>query len=192
MFYWLIKELAYITFWLFCPTILKERKNLPKGKCIFVVNHKSNFDPLVLCNTIWREQHILAKKELFKHFGLRLFLKGMKSIPVDREKVEISTLKQCFSVLKNNKVLTIFPEGTRNKTKEPLLEIKDGAGIIAIKTNAPIVPIWIKKKPRPFVLNKVYIGKPFYLTIEDENPNEIIKQKLLEVEENTIKSKKTK
>ena len=141
---------------------------------------------------IWREQHILAKKELFKHFGLRSFLKGMKSIPVDREKVEISTLKQCFSVLKNNKILTIFPEGTRNKTKEPLLDIKDGAGIIAIKTNTPIVPVWIKRKPMPFILNKVYIGEPFYLTKDYENPNEIIKQKMLEVRENNITSKKTK
>ena len=192
MFYWLIKVLAYIPFWIFCPTILKGRKNLPKGKCILVVNHKSNFDPLVICNMIWREQHILAKKELFKHFGLRSFLKGMKSIPVDREKVEISTLKQCFSVLKNGKILTIFPEGTRNKTKEPLLGIKDGAGIIAIKTNTPIVPVWIKRKPRPFVLNKVYIGEPFYLTKDDENPNEIIKQKLLEVRDKNVKIKKTK
>ena len=117
-------------------------------------------------------------------------MKVMKSIPVDREKVELSTLKQCFSVLKKDKILTIFPEGTRNKTKKPLLDIKDGAGIIAIKTNSPIVPIWIKRKPRPFVLNKIYIGEPFYLTKEDENPNEIIKNKLLDVKNKRIKSKK--
>ena len=95
---------------------------------------------------IWRKQYCVAKKELFKNKLIKIFLKGMNAIPIDRQKVEISTVKKCLSVLKNNKILTIFPEGTRNKTKEPLGDIKSGASIFATKSNSPIVPIWIKKK----------------------------------------------
>lgn len=181
MFYYIMKILAFIPLWIFCPTIIKGKRNIPKGKCIFVINHRSNFDALIILNMIWRRQYVLCKKEAFKHFPTRCILKGMGAIPVDRQKVELSTLKQCFFVLGKEKVLTIFPEGTRNKTNEPLLKLKDGAGIIAQKTNSPIVPIWIKKKQKPFCFNTIYVGEPFYITKEDKNSNEIISQKMLEL-----------
>lgn len=188
MFYWFMKIIAFIPFWLMFPAIVRKKNKLPKGKCIFVANHRSNVDPLLLVNMFWRTQHFIAKKELFKNPLLRAIMKGMKSIPIDRDKVEISTIKLCLSVLKNNKILTIFPEGTRNKTKEPLLEIKNGTSVFAIKSNAPIVPIWIKKQPRLFCMNTIYVGEPFYLTKEDsDNSGEIIKQHLLKLREQQIK-----
>mgnify|MGYP002798405234 FL=1 len=182
MFFWIIKILAYIPFWILFPTIIKNKKNLPSGKCVLVSNHRSNIDPLLLVNMIWREQHCLAKKELFKNWLLKAFLKGMKAIPVDRKNVEISTVKTCLKVLKNNKILTIFPEGTRNKTNNPLGEIKSGACVFATKSNAPIVPIWIKKKPKLFCFNTIIVGKPFYVEKEQLNQgDEIIKNNLLEL-----------
>ena len=188
MFFWFIKVIAYIPFWLLYPTFIKKKTKLPKGKCIFVCNHVSNIDALILLNSFWRAQYVIAKKELFKRPLLRAFLKGMKSIPIDRDNVEISTIKQCMSVLKKDKVLTIFPEGTRNKTDKPLLEIKDGAGVFAVKSGAPIVPIWIKKRPKPFVFNTVYVGEPFYLTKENsQNSGEIIKNHLLNLRQEHIK-----
>ena len=181
MFYYFMKILAFIPFWLFCPTFIKGKKNIPKGKCVFVINHRSNFDALLLLNMIWRRQYVLCKKEAFRHWPARIILKGMGVIPVDRQKFELSTLKQCFSVLKDNKILTIFPEGTRNRTISDLLELKDGAGTIAQKTNSPIIPIWIKKKQKPFCFNTIYVGEPFYLSKSDQNSNEIIRQKMLEL-----------
>ncbi len=188
MFYWFIKIIAFIPFWLLYPTFVKRKSKLPKGKCIFVCNHLSNIDALLLLNIFTRTQHVLAKKELYKRPLLRAFLKGMKTIPIDRENVEISTVKQCLKLLKNNKTLTIFPEGTRNKTQEPILEIKNGAGIFAVKSSAPIVPIWIKKKPRLFRFNTIYIGEPFYITKEQsDNSGEIIKEQLLKLREESLK-----
>ena len=190
MFFWFIKIIAFIPFWILYPTRLKNKKNLPKGKCVIIANHRSNIDPLILVNMIWRKQHCVAKKELFKNCILRGFLKSMNAIPIDRQKVEISTIKQCLSVLKNNKILTIFPEGTRNKTDMPLGEIKGGASIFATKANAPIVPVWIKKKPKLFCFNTITIGTPFYITKEDsEHGDEIMKNKLLELRETVIDKK---
>ncbi len=188
MFFWFIKIIAFIPFWIMFPARLKNKKNLPKGKCVIIANHRSNLDPLLLVNMIWRKQYCIAKKELFKNCLLRGFFKSMNAIPIDRQKVEISTVKQCLSVLKNNKILTIFPEGTRNKTNKALGEIKGGASIFAIKSNAPIVPVWIKKKPRLFCFNTIIIGKPFYITKEESsNSDEILKNKLLELSENATK-----
>ena len=188
MFFWFIKIIAYIPFWLLYPTFIKKKTKLPKGKCIFVCNHLSNLDALILLNSFCRTQYVVAKKELYKRPLLRAFLKGMKTIPIDRQNIDIASIKQCLAVLKNNKTLTLFPEGTRNKTIEPLLEIKDGAGIFAIKSGAPIVPIWIKKKPRLFRFNTFYVGEPFYLTKEDsQNCGEIIKNHLLNLRKEYLK-----
>ena len=190
-FYWFLKIICYIPFWLLYPTIIKKETKVPKGKCIFICNHKSNIEPLILMNAFWRIQHTVSKKELFKKWYTRPFLKAMKAIPIDRDKVDISAVKLCLSVLKKNETLTIFPEGTRNKTNEPLLPIKDGTGIFAIKSNAPVVPMWIKKRPKLFVINTIYIGKEFYINKEDaENANEIIKQKLLNLREKYCTLKK--
>ena len=190
MFFWLMKIIAYIPFWLLYPTRVKKFAKIPKGKCVFVINHRSNIDPLIMLNMFWREQHIVAKKELYKNCFLRAILKGMKTIPIDREKVEISTIKQCLKVLKNGKILSIFPEGTRNKTDKVLGEIKAGAGLLSIKGDAEIVPIWIKKKPKPFCLNTIYVGESFKLTKDQlKDSTQIIKQNLLALHEQTIKKK---
>ncbi len=190
MFFWLLKIIAFIPFWLLYPTRVKKFAKIPKGKCVFVINHRSNIDPLIMLNMFWREQHIVAKKELYKNCMLRAILKGMKTIPIDREKTEITTIKQCLKVLKNNKILSIFPEGTRNKTGKVLGEIKEGAGLLAIKGDAPVVPIWIKKKSKPFCLNTIYVGEPFSLNKDQlKESSEIIKQKLLALHDQTIKKK---
>ena len=190
MFYWFIKILVFIPFWLLYPTRVKKFAKIPKGKCVFVVNHRSNIDPLIMVNLLWREQHLIAKKELYKNKVLAFFLRKMKTIPIDREKVELTTIKQSLKVLKDEKILTVFPEGTRNKTKNVLGEIKEGAGLFAIKAGAPVVPVWIKKKPKPFCLNTIYIGEPFILDKNDLNQSsEIIKQQLLSLYDKTTKKK---
>ncbi|MBO5885111.1 MAG: 1-acyl-sn-glycerol-3-phosphate acyltransferase [Clostridia bacterium] len=184
MLYWFLKILCFIPYWIMFPTFVKGRKNLPKGKCVFIVNHRSNFDPPLMLNMFWRTQHTLAKQELFKNKLGAAFFKGMKAIPINREKVEISTVKQCLGVLKKGGILTVFPEGTRNTTNKPLGEIKGGAAIFAIKAESPIVPIWIKNKPKLFRFNRIYVGKPFYITKDQSAESDnIMRDKLLELSE---------
>lgn len=185
----IVKFLVYPWLWLLFPTSFKGKKNIPKGKVIFVCNHTSNVDPVLLIMSTWRKQYFLAKKELFKSAPMRGFLKFVHAIPVNRGKVELSTIKTSMKVLQNNKILTIFPEGTRNKTENDLAEVKAGAGMFAIKTKTPIVPVWIKKKPKIFRPNSLRFGKPFTLEqFYDEKltsdvlneAGKIISEKLLE------------
>ncbi len=157
------KFILYIWVWLLFPTIFKGKRNIPKGKVIFVCNHTSNIDPILLCMSTWRKQYFLAKKELFSNSFKRGIMKIAHAIPVERGKIDIKAIKMSMKVLSKNKILTIFPEGTRNRTNEDLSEIKAGAGMLAIKTKTPIVPVWIKKKPRLFRINSVKFGKPFTL-----------------------------
>ena len=158
-----LKILLYPFVWILFPTVFKGNKNIPKGKCIFICNHTSNIDPVLLVLSTWRKQYFIAKKELFKCWFMRLVMKVAHGISIDRGKTDLKAIKESIKVLNCGKILTIFPEGTRNKTQKDLGEVKSGAAMFAIKTKTPIVPIWIKKKPKLFRPNKLVFGKPFTL-----------------------------
>ncbi len=171
------------------PTFFKGMKNLPKGRAIIICNHTSNIDPALVEFSSWRIKYYLAKKELYKNKFVGGFLKRIRTIPIQRGKSDIAAIKACLNVLNKNKILVMFPEGTRNKKSEALGEVKGGAAMFAIKTRSPIVPVWIKKRPRLFRFNTLRYGKPF--TLEEfydkkldsevlEQAGKIIAQKLLE------------
>ena len=54
----------------------------------------------------------------------------------------------------------MYPEGTRNKTDEPMLPFKHGAAAMAIKTKTPVIPIVIYSKPKAFRRTHILMGKP--------------------------------
>lgn len=163
MFLNIVKFLVFPFAWFLFPTVYKGTRNIPKGKAIFVCNHTSNADPVVLVMSTWRKQYFLAKKELFKNWFMRGLMKFAHAFPIERGKTDLKAMKTSIKVLNNNNVLTIFPEGTRNKTEADLSEVKAGAAMFAIKTKTPIVPVWIKKKPLPFRPNTLRFGKAFTL-----------------------------
>lgn len=187
MIYWIVKIITFIPFLLLFPCRMVGKKKIPKGKVIFVCNHRSNIDYIYLWNCTWRKQYVLAKKELFKNKFVGWFFKKCGGIPVDRNNIDIGVIKNSLMVLKRGKILTIFPEGTRNKTDQDLLEFKAGASVFAVKSNAPIVPLYIKRKPHVFGFNKVMVGEPIYFdqSFKGEEgtirANEIIRQKMLEL-----------
>ncbi|MDD4111239.1 MAG: lysophospholipid acyltransferase family protein [Clostridia bacterium] len=185
----LLKVILYVFLWIMYPTIYKGKKNIPKGKVIFISNHTSNADPIIVEMSAWKEKFYLVKKELYKNKFIGGFWKRMNTIPIDRGKTDLSAIKAALKVLNRGKSLVIFPEGTRNKTGEELGAVKSGAAMLAIKAKSPIVPIWIKKKPRLFCPNSLRYGKPFTLEqfydkkLDSEVLNQagkIIAEKLLE------------
>lgn len=163
MFLRFLKILLYVFFWFLFPTIFKGKRNIPKGKVIFICNHTSNVDPIIVELSCWKEKFYLSKKELFKNKLVGGILKNMNTIPIDRGKTDLNAIKMSLKILNKGKALVIFPEGTRNKTNETLGEVKAGAAMFAIKAKAPIVPIWIKKKAKLFRFNVLQFGKPFTL-----------------------------
>lgn len=164
MLYWLIKILSWPFLFLFLPTRVKNRKNIKKGKnYIFVCNHTTNLDVVLLFHNIHRRQYVLAKKELFSSKLKSWFFKRMYAIPVDRQNVDLHTVKTCIGLLKNGKTMTIFPEGTRNKENQDLQAVKNGAAMFAIKSGVEILPIHIAKRPRLFRFNTLTFGEPFSL-----------------------------
>ena len=120
-------------------------ERVPSGRAVvFCSNHQSNIDPPVLFEALHRRVHILYKQELDALPILARAFRIGGFIPIDRRNKE-SALRSidagAASIRAGNSFL-IFPEGTRSRT-EALLPFKKGGFIMAIKAQAPIVPVAI-------------------------------------------------
>ena len=119
------------------------RENVPKGTgFILASNHISYFDPPLVGCCVKREFYFFAKRELFrfKLFGWVLY--QVNARPVNRAGVDRAAIDTAIEILKSGNALTVFPEGTRSKTKD-FLPVKPGIGMIARQAEAAIVPAYI-------------------------------------------------
>ena len=116
----------------------------PKQTYVFVGNHQSLLDiPLfaIACkNTI----RFLAKEELTKmpvigYVIRKIYVSVKRSDKANRKK----SLLALMSSLNEHISIFLCPEGTRNKTDEPLLEFKDGAFLLAIEAQVPLAFITV-------------------------------------------------
>lgn len=147
--------------------------NIPKeGSVILAGNHTSVLDALIMVSTPKRIVHMMAKKELFESKFTNFFFRSMGCIPVDRKIHDSSAKSEAVSVLKNNEMLGIFPEGTVNKTNDIILPFKYGAVSFAKKTGAYIVPFAITGKYKIFRRSiKITYGKPYKVNMDLEIEN---------------------
>lgn len=137
------------------------RENIPDGGCVVVANHSQWADPVLVATSLGNK-HVfvaMAKKELFDIKPLAPLITALGAFPVNRNAADITAIKTALRSVKEGKKLLIFPEGT-TKHKEGDA-VKEGAARIALKTGAPILPIYISenKKFRKDVY--VVIGEPF-------------------------------
>ena len=176
---WLI--VTPLWFVLFPTKIVGKRylKSIKKEATILSSNHQSLNDPIIIKSRVKPTSKMMAKSELFKNKFVAGFLKILGGYPVNREGNDVSAVRTTLSLLKNDKTITIFPEGTRGDTGE-LNTLKNGLAMFALKTDAYVVPMFFKKKPRMFVFNTLLIGKPFKFSEIDEFKNQKVTHELIE------------
>lgn len=167
---------------IFNPKIIG-KKNIPKKDgCVIACNHIHAIDPAILIYSTRRVIHFIAKKELFDGL-MRYFYLSFGTIPVDRDKKNPLALALAGEFLKNDEVIGIFPEGTRNKNKKGLLPLKFGAVKLASESSKKIVPCAITGDYKVFRGNlKVRFGEAFDINgLSLEEANELLREKMLEL-----------
>ena len=140
------------------------RRKAKDGACVYIGNHYTVFDPVYAAITTWEGVHFVGKRENFEAPILGWFMRKVKAIKVNRDGNDVRALLDGLKCLKNNEKISLYPEGTRNKTQEELLPFRHGASMMAIRAKAPIVPVVIYDKPKFFKCAHIIYGDPIELT----------------------------
>lgn len=165
---WLItvlSPLARLCFRIFLNQKVIGAENIPaEGAFIIASNHVTALDPLYIGARTKRSLRYMAKDSLFKNKLIGRFLSWVGAFPVVRGSGGMEALDKAEDfLLKENKGVCVFIEGTRSKDGQ-LLRPKMGVAYLASKTKLPVVPVAIVGKngnvPVMWGEMRVNIGKP--------------------------------
>ena len=158
-FQWLVVPFVALAFHIYFGYRVIGRENIPEGGCVVCPNHVQLSDPPV-CGGRTRSQDAAApdgEKELFRKKIFAWLIAALGAFPIDREGADITAIKTALSGRAGQKLI-IFPQGTRHAAEG---ETKKGAAMLAVKSRAPILPMYITEGKRFRCRATVVIGKPF-------------------------------
>ena len=150
-------------------------ENIPTDTAVlYVGNHRSFFDVVLTYVRVPRPTGYVAKKEMLKWPLLNIWMKDLHCLFLDRQDIKagLKTILAAIDKVKNGISICIFPEGTRNKTKDTFLPFHEGSFKIAEKGNVPIIPMTIVNSAAIFEdhfpkIKKATVvieyGKPIYM-----------------------------
>lgn len=208
MLYWILRPILWVFYKLFYRVKVFGKENLiKKGKNIVVCNHLGKADVFVVGALYPNKTTFLSKIEWYNNKVFGYILKKLGTIPLDRDKPSLSSIKDGLQVLKDNKRLGIFPEGRRNFETNDLQQIKQGTALFAVKGQAEITPVIIYDRLKMFKKAYVIVGEPIsfseYYGVRfndevSEKCTQILSDKMHELQQelftivNEIKTKKNK
>lgn len=147
-------------------------ENLPKENgFVLFPNHQGLYDTLAFFESCPRTLAFVIKKEASNIILLKQVVKATGSLIMDRENIRQSMeiINIMTEEVKKGRNFVIFPEGTRSKQGNKLLDFKPGSFKSAVKAKAPIVPCAIMNAYIPFDENhtnpvtvKLFYLKPMY------------------------------
>ncbi len=165
----------------FCRLEVEGREHVPpRGGVVLACNHPGGLDVVFLGYASPRQIYYMAKYELFQiHPLFSAFIRAAGAFPIRRGQKDLEAIAYAIQLVKQGKVLGMFPEGTRNHGRG-LKRGKPGTVRIAMAAGAPIVPAavigvpewhrsWYRLGPRPKVT--VRFGPPLFFPNDTEDPD---------------------
>lgn len=140
-------------------------ENIPdKGGFLLCSNHIAKRDVVMIAACCPRPIKFIAKKELFSIPILSSLIKSLGAIPINRGGNDIGAIRSAINLIKDDEIVAIFPQGHRYPKVNPAeTPIRNGAGLIAFRAKAPMLPVCIKTKGvkyRLFRRVEVIFGEP--------------------------------
>ena len=134
-----------------------------EGPVILITNHRSLMDIPAVHVHVKPWVYFVAKQELYEGGFGRRFLSWWGAIPINRERIQLSTVRDILGLLKRRRILSIFPEGTRVPRDAAITDYPAHPGVIlfARRSGAQILPFGIRGR---FGLGRriaLMVGDPF-------------------------------
>lgn len=159
-------------------------ENIPdENGFMFFPNHQGLYDVLAILDVCPKPFSVVAKKEIANIKFLKQVFACMKAYMIDRDDIKqsLQVIINVTNEVKKGRNYLIFPEGTRSKNGNELLEFKGGSFKAATKAKCPIIPVALIDSFKPFDTNttsqvtvQVHFLKPlYYEDYKDMNTKEI-------------------
>lgn len=184
---------TWMSFWLRlvgCPIKITGREHFKKGNTYVVVfNHNSFLDVTLSCPFVPGANKTIAKTSFTRIplFGW-YYRKGAVLVDRKSESSRRQSFEEMKEVLQKGMHMSIYPEGTRNRTGEPLKKFYDGAFKLAVETNKSIIPVLIFNTSSALPVHKTFYFLPkklemhFLSAVSPEGiTSEILKEKVFHI-----------
>ena len=162
-FYRVFHFVFYPILWVLFPFTIHGRENVPTDRAVVLcANHAHAIDPFLICLALPRHVpvRIMAKKELMDTPLLGGFLGRLGAFGVDRGHSDLNAVKTAIKTVRDGEHLMVFPEGTRVK-REGEARPKGGVVMIAMRTGAPLLPVYVGKPHKLFHMTHIVFGEPY-------------------------------
>jgi len=146
-------------------------------------NHQGMFDIMALAATCEKPWAAVLKKELYNIPFMKQIVDCTKSFPMDREDIKQSmgVIMSVIKEVKNGRNYLIFPEGTRSKKGNDMLEFHSGSFKCALKSKCPVIPIALvdcfkvldQKGSKPVSIQLHYLEPILYEEYKDMNTTQL-------------------
>lgn len=155
------RVLAWVAVRLFIPVRYHGQEKLRgrKGPFVLISNHQHALDPVVLALCVREQCVFLAKKELTANGLLRWMFRQLHCILVDRHNSDMEAMRACMQVIRDGRVLVIFPEGTRHHEGQ-MEQIENGTSLIVLRGGVPLIPVYIDRPLKLFRRCNAWVGEP--------------------------------
>lgn len=172
-------------------------ENIPKENgFIFFPNHQGLYDVLAFLESCPVPFAFVIKKEASKVILLKQVVEALGSISIDREDIRQSmkVIQQVTEEVKKGRNFLIFPEGTRSREGNKVMDFKGGSFKSAMKARCPIVPCALidsfkpfdEKSVKPTTVKIIYLPPMLYDEYKDMKTVEVAAEVKRRIEE-TIK-----
>lgn len=113
-----------------------------RGPVLFIANHQSFLDPVLVGLAVRRHLSYVARDTLFDHRGFAWLIRMLNAVPIAQEGLGIEGLRAVLRLLHAGKAVIIFPEGGRTKDGE-MMPLQPGVQLLVKRARTPIVPVGI-------------------------------------------------
>lgn len=160
-----LRFLFYWVHFIVYPYRLHGPRKVGKGAYIYFGNHYHIFDVFYPALTTREGVHFITKQSVLEAPVLGYWAYMVGAIGANRDGSDVHTVMSAMRVLKNGEKISMFPEGTRNKSEgDDFLPFHGGTALLSIKTKTPIVPFVICNRPKVLRTTHVVFGEPFELS----------------------------